>query len=101
MRSSSDGHGLRALCALVTATVTARSCRQTLAFFGFALFAGDALAWGLQTHVFLAQAALLALPAVALCDPELRRAALRLPRLVLTGACLPDLALMGRLLATP
>src|SRR5687767_15086184 len=58
-------------------------------------FAGDALAWGLQTHVFLAQWALAALP---LADPQFRAAALRLPRLVLAGACLPDLALAGRLL---
>jgi hypothetical protein len=60
-----------------------------------ALFAPDALAWGLQTHVFLAQWALAAAP---LADPQIRAAALRLPRLVLAGACLPDLALAGRAL---
>ena len=59
------------------------------------LFAPDAFAWGLQTHVFLAQWLLAALP---LADPQLRAAALRLPRLVLAGACLPDLALAGRML---
>jgi hypothetical protein len=59
-------------------------------------FSGDALAWGLQTHVFFAQHALLL--AAGLADPDLRRAALRLPRLVLAGACLPDLALAGRVL---
>jgi hypothetical protein len=59
------------------------------------LFAPDALAWGLQTHVFLAQWALAAVP---LADPQIRAAALRLPRLVLAGACLPDLALAGRML---
>lgn len=58
-------------------------------------FAPDALAWGLQTHVFLAHWALAAAP---LADPQVRAAALRLPRLVLAGACLPDLALAGRLL---
>jgi hypothetical protein len=58
-----------------------------------ALFAPDALAWGLQTHVFLAQWALAAAP---LADPQVRAAALRLPRLVLAGACLPDLALARR-----
>lgn len=56
------------------------------------LFAGDALAWGLQTHLYFAQHLLFAIP---LLDPELRRAALRFPRLVLAGACLPDLALAG------
>jgi hypothetical protein len=53
----------------------------------------DAHAWGLQTHVFLAQYALAGIPLV---DPELRAAARRLPRLVLAGACLPDLAIVGR-----
>jgi hypothetical protein len=62
------------------------------------LFAPDALAWGLQTHVFLAQWALAAVP---LADPQIRAAALRLPRLVLAGACLPDLALAGSLLGLP
>ncbi len=61
------------------------------------LFAGDALAWGLQTHLFFAQNVLLAAP---LLDPDFRRAALRLPRLVLAGACLPDLSLAGRVLGT-
>ena len=58
-------------------------------------FAPDALAWGLQTHVFLAQWLLAAAP---FADPQIRAAALRLPRLVLAGACLPDLALAGRML---
>lgn len=54
------------------------------------LFAGDALAWGLQTHLYFAQHAIFAVP---LLDADVRRAALRFPRLVLAGACLPDLAL--------
>ena len=62
------------------------------------LFAPDAFAWGLQTHLFFAQYALMATP---FTDPQLRRAAARLPRLVLAGACLPDLALVGPLLGTP
>lgn len=60
-----------------------------------ALFAPDALAWGLQTHVFLAQWLLAAAP---FADPQIRAAVQRLPRLVLAGACLPDLALAGRAL---
>ena len=59
------------------------------------LIAPDALAWGLQTHVFVAQWLLAALP---LADSQLRAAVLRWPRLVLAGACLPDLALAGRML---
>lgn len=64
-------------------------------FLSALFFAPDALAWGLQTHVFLAQWALAAVP---LADPQVRAAVLRFPRLVLAGACLPDLALSGRIL---
>lgn len=63
-----------------------------------AAFPCDALAWGLQTHVFYAQGLLYALP---LLDPQVRRAALAFPRLVLGGACLPDLALSARALGIP
>ena len=62
------------------------------------LFAQDAAAWGLQTHLFFAQHALLLVP---FADPQLRSAAARLPGLVLAGACLPDLMLAGRALGTP
>jgi hypothetical protein len=62
------------------------------------LFAPDAHAWGLQTHVFFAHYAVLVL---SFADPELRRAVARLPGLVLAGACLPDLALAGSALGTP
>ena len=72
-------------------------CRLLLLFLPLALFAGDAGAWGLQTHLFFAQYALLALP---LADPRLRAAAAALPQLVLAGACLPDLALAGRAMGT-
>lgn len=61
------------------------------------LFAPDALAWGLETHLFYAQWVLAALP---FADSELRSAAARLPRLVLAGACLPDLAVAGKFLGT-
>jgi hypothetical protein len=63
------------------------------------LYAPDAYAWGLHSHLFFAQYALAAAP---LADPELRAAAARLPRLVLAGACLPDLAIVGQFfLRTP
>lgn len=64
-----------------------------LAAFLVLLYAPDAHAWGLQTHVFFAQYALAAAP---FADPELRALAARLPRLVLAGSCLPDLAIVGR-----
>ena len=53
----------------------------------------DAHAWGLVTHLYLAQLLLWVLP---LADPNLRRAVRRFPEQVLAGACLPDLALVGR-----
>jgi hypothetical protein len=57
-----------------------------------ALFAGDALAWGLYTHVYFAQLLVWAVP---LLDPALRRAVRRFPQRLMAGACLPDLALVG------
>ncbi len=56
------------------------------------LFAGDALAWGLYTHVYFAQLLVWAVP---LLDPVLRRAVRRCPARLMAGACLPDLALVG------
>jgi hypothetical protein len=56
------------------------------------LFAGDALAWGLYTHVYFAQLLVWAVP---LIDPDLRRAVRRFPQRLMAGACLPDLALVG------
>jgi Zinc dependent phospholipase C len=56
------------------------------------LFAGDALAWGLYTHVYFAQLLVWAVP---LLDPALRRAVKRFPQRLMAGACLPDLALVG------
>ena len=62
-----------------------------------ALFAGDALAWGLYTHVYFAQLLVWAVP---LLDPHLRRAARRFPQRLMAGACLPDLALVGAIART-
>lgn len=56
------------------------------------LFAADALAWGLYTHVYFAQLLVWAVP---LLDPGLRRAVRRFPQRLMAGACLPDLALVG------
>ena len=54
------------------------------------LWSADANAWGLYTHVYFAQMLLWAVP---LTDPRYRRAIKSFPKLVLAGACLPDLAL--------
>jgi hypothetical protein len=56
------------------------------------VFSADAHAWGLYTHVYFAQMLLWAVP---LTDPRYRRAIKSFPRLVLAGACLPDLALLS------
>lgn len=60
--------------------------------FPLLLFSGDAFAWGLYTHVYFAQLLLWAVP---LTDPRYRRAIKSFPKLVLAGACLPDLALLS------
>ena len=57
------------------------------------LYSSDAHAWGLCTHVYFAQLLLWAVP---LTDPRYREAVRKFPRLVLAGACLPDLSLFGR-----
>lgn len=56
-------------------------------------FSADAHAWGLYTHVYFAQMLLWAVPLTA---PRYRRAIKSFPRLVLAGACLPDLALLSK-----
>lgn len=53
----------------------------------------DACAWGLGTHVYFAHSLLWAMPAL---DPKFRRAALNFSRLVMAGACLPDLTIMDK-----
>jgi len=57
------------------------------------LWSADANAWGLYTHVYFAQMLLWAVP---LSDPRYRHAIKSFPRLVLAGACLPDLALLSK-----
>jgi Zinc dependent phospholipase C len=56
------------------------------------LWSADAHAWGLYTHVYFAQLLVWAVP---FTDPRYRRAVRAFPRLVLAGACLPDLALLS------
>ena len=58
-----------------------------------ALYAADANAWGLFTHLYFAQSLLWAMP---LLDPRLQNAIKRFPNLVMAGACLPDLAIVSR-----
>jgi Zinc dependent phospholipase C len=57
------------------------------------LHSEHSLAWGLYTHLYFSQLLLWAFP---LADPALCRLARTHARWLLTGACLPDLALMSR-----
>ena len=66
---------------------------QLLWLLPFCLQSADALAWGLYTHVYFAQLLVWAIP---LLDPRFHRAARSLPHLVMAGACLPDLSLVGK-----
>jgi hypothetical protein len=66
-------------------------------FLPLSLHSGEAFAWGLYTHVYFAQLLVWAIP---LLDPKFRRAARSFPKLVLAGACLPDLALTGKYFKT-
>ncbi len=75
----------------------AKAVRLLLYAVPLLLTSGDALAWGLHTHVYFAQLLIWAVP---LLDPALRRAVLRHPQLAMAGACLPDLALVGPRLAS-
>lgn len=56
------------------------------------LYSVDANAWGLITHLYFAQSLLWAMP---LLDPRLQNAIQRFPKLVMAGACLPDLAVVS------
>ncbi len=67
-----------------------RTCYWLLPLFVYSI---DANAWGLYTHVYFAQSALLASP---LLDKRLREAIKRFPELVAAGACLPDLAIVSK-----
>lgn len=69
-----------------------KAARRLLYAFFLLLASGDALAWGLHTHVYFAQLLIWVIP---LLDPAWRLAVQRHPRLAMAGACLPDLALVG------
>lgn len=62
------------------------------------LYALDANAWGLYTHVYFSQYLLLALPLLGLkqLHPNMQQAITKYPKLVLAGACLPDLAIVSK-----
>jgi Zinc dependent phospholipase C len=60
-------------------------------------YALDANAWGLFTHIYFSQYLLLATP---LLDPKIQQAIKQFPKLVLAGACLPDLAVISKSFST-
>ncbi len=61
--------------------------------FPLLIFAADANAWGLYTHLFFSQWLLLSTP---MLDPRIQAAIKKFPKLVLAGACLPDLAVVAK-----
>ncbi len=69
-----------------------KAARRFLYALPLLLASGDALAWGLHTHVYFAQLLVWVIP---LLGPAWRLAVQRHPRLAMAGACLPDLALVG------
>ena len=70
-----------------------RLFKKTYWWLPFFLYASDANAWGLMTHLYFAHSLLWAMP---LLDPRLQKAIKRFPELVMAGACLPDLAIVSR-----
>jgi hypothetical protein len=60
-------------------------------------YALDANAWGLFTHIYFSQYLLMASP---LLDPKIQQAIKKFPKLVLAGACLPDLAIISKSFST-
>ena len=61
--------------------------------FPLVVYAVDANAWGLYTHIFFSQWLLMTTP---LLDPKIQQAVKKFPKLVLAGACLPDLAVISK-----
>ena len=59
-------------------------------------YALDANAWGLYTHIYFSQYVLLAIPLLGdkTCLSKMQQAIEKFPKLVLAGACLPDLAIV-------
>lgn len=62
------------------------------------LYALDANAWGLYTHIYFSQYLLLAVPLVGnkKLHAKIRQAVEKFPKLVIAGACLPDLAIVSK-----
>lgn len=71
----------------------AKPCTLLAWILPLAIYSGDALAWGLYTHIYFAQLLIWAIP---LADARFRCAIRRFPDLLLAGACLPDAALFSR-----
>ena len=66
--------------------------------FPLLIYAADANAWGLYTHLFFSQYLLLSTPILgsATLSPRIQAAIQKFPKLVLAGACVPDLAVISK-----
>jgi hypothetical protein len=69
-----------------------RFCIQLLWGLPISLYAVDASAWGLYTHILFSQWMMATMP---LMDPKVQQAIRKFPKLVMAGACLPDLAVIS------
>ncbi len=61
--------------------------------FPLCVYAVDANAWGLYTHILFSQWMIVTSP---LLDPKILQAIKKYPKLVMAGACLPDLAVISK-----
>ena len=57
------------------------------------LYALDANAWGIYTHILFSQ---WMMATILLLNPKVRQAIKKFPKLVVAGACLPDLAVISK-----
>jgi len=66
--------------------------------FPLVFYAIDANAWGLYTHLFFSQWLMLSTPILGstTLSPRIQAAIKKFPKLVLAGACLPDLAVVAK-----
>jgi hypothetical protein len=62
------------------------------------LYAADATAWGLYTHVYFTQLLIWLVP---IADPRFRDAIRRFPELCLAATCLPDVSLFSMTVGSP
>lgn len=81
---------------------TRKNARKLVWAIPFIFYAVDANAWGLYTHIYFAQYLLFVAPLASnkKLHAKIQQAVERFPKLVLAGACLPDLAIISKAFST-